>query len=100
MEQSHKDEMAKMEKLWKSSKAELVEKNHALELQLQNERDFKRAELEAQLADLRQQLIDQREAHRAEESAFERKKAADFEALKNHMSEMVDRTREKLKDKT
>jgi myosin heavy subunit len=100
MEQSHKDEMAKMEKLWKSSKAELVEKNHALELQLQNERDFKRAELEAQLADLRQQLVDQREAHRAEESAFERKKAADFEALKNHMSEMVDRTREKLKDKT
>jgi hypothetical protein len=99
-EQAHKDEMAKMEKLWKSNKSELLDKNHALEVQLQNERDFKRAELESQLADLRQQLIDQREAHKAEESAFERKKAADFEALKRDMSEMVDRTREKLKDKT
>merc|ERR1719229_682165 len=62
-EQSHKDELARLEKAWKNNKTELMDQNHALQLQLQNERDFRRAELEAQLADLRQQLIDQREAH-------------------------------------
>lgn len=99
-EQEHKDDMEREKIQWQIKLDELRTKNADLQVQLDKERDFQRPTLEAELASLKQQIVDLKEAHRNEESAFERKKAIDFDALRRDMEDKVNRTREFLKLQT
>lgn len=98
--QAHKDELAMKEVQWKSEERKYLDKIKALEDQLDKERDFKRPEMEAALDDRDKQIEALRQEHASDISALERRKAIEFDGLRQDMVRKVENTREFLKGRT
>jgi len=100
--QEAKDDLEEKRALWESRIAELQTKNEDLERKLYEVAEFQqnKAEMELELARLKQKLELQAEDHTRDVSAFDRKKAVEIDQLKKDMHKSIMATTEMLKNRT
>jgi len=100
--QDAKDELDTQTKVWESRVFELQQKNEHLEGELKMVNNFRlnKADMEADIQRLRQQLQQQEEDHKRDISAFDRKKAIEIDNLKKDMQKSIKETRDMLNKRT
>lgn len=100
--QKAKDELEAERAQWNSKVGLLNTEKERLEGELEKVREFRenKAQMEADLANLKAKLRDQADEHQRNVSAFDRKKAIEIDQLKQDMRRSIKETKEMLRNRT